>query len=65
MPKIKKEDVKKEDTVSEMKEVILDDEEKVLDPDLIVGEPLEEEDEDEISALDDEEVDPFKDKWEE
>lgn len=67
MPKTKKETINKEETVSEMKEIILDDEEKVIDPELIAGEPLidEEDEEGDDAVLDDDEVDPFKDKWEE
>ncbi len=48
------------------------EEEKIIDPDLILGdeiipgEVVDPEDEDEEGVvLDDEEVDPFKDKWEE
>ena len=48
------------------------EEEKIIDPDLMLGDEIipgdvidpEDEDED-ASLLDDEEVDPFKDKWEE
>lgn len=36
----------------------LDSEEKVLDPDLIIGD-------DDAGVIDEEEIDPFKDKWEE
>ncbi|MEK7184571.1 MAG: hypothetical protein AAB683_00340 [Patescibacteria group bacterium] len=49
------------------KEIILDDEEKVIDPDIVSADALaeeEEKDEDEL-GLDDDELDPFKDKWEE
>ncbi len=42
----------------------IDIEDKVVDPELIPGEEIEAEEEDE-AVLDDEEVDPFKDKWEE
>lgn len=42
----------------------IDIEDKVVDPELIPGEEVEVEEEDE-AVLDDEEVDPFKDKWEE
>jgi hypothetical protein len=69
MPKAKKitkgeEGVKKDET----KEILLDDEEKVIDPsvdpELINGDVASEEEEDE-SIPDDEEIDPFKDRWEE
>jgi hypothetical protein len=56
-------------TKSKVEEV--KEEEKIIDPDLILGDELipgevEEIDEEEDGvALDDEEVDPFKDKWEE
>lgn len=49
----------------ELKETLIDDEEKEIDPELIVGGLEEEETEDEVGGLDDDEVDPFKDKWEE
>ena len=42
----------------------IDIEDKIVDPELIPGEEIEAE-EDEEAVLDDEEVDPFKDKWEE
>ncbi len=56
--------VKKEDTKDETKEILLDDEEKTIDPELAVADLIPEEDENEES-LDDEEADPFKDRWEE
>jgi hypothetical protein len=68
MPKSKINSVKKspEKEIKEvLKETILDDEEKEVDPELIVGGLEEDEDMDEIGGLDDDEVDPFKDKWEE
>lgn len=44
-----------------------EDGEKEIDPEGILGESVLDEnmDEDDISSLDDDEVDPFKDKWEE
>ncbi len=45
------------------KEIILDDEEKVIDPELIQGEVADGDDEDGASL--DDELDPFKDKWDE
>jgi len=72
MPKTKKPVAKKEvkkvvKPTEEIKGVpLLDDEEKEVDPELIAGVATEEdEDADDIDALDDDEVDPFKDKWEE
>jgi hypothetical protein len=67
MPKIK-EKTKPKEFDSEEKET-----EKVIDPDLllddegvpVVEEVSEEEEEEESEVLDDDEVDPFKDKWEE
>jgi len=49
------------------KEIILEEEEKILDPELVQGEVVDDESEedDEAIGLDDDEVDPFKDKWEE
>ncbi|HEY9583805.1 MAG TPA: hypothetical protein VJI66_02480 [Candidatus Paceibacterota bacterium] len=49
------------------KEFILEEEEKILDPELVVGDAIDEveEEDDEAIGLDDDEVDPFKDKWEE
>ena len=41
-----------------------DDEEKVLDPDIVSADTLADEEEDEL-GLDDDELDPFKDRWEE
>jgi len=74
MPKAKKESTKEnktteeglEEKTDETKEIILDDEEKVLDPELIAGDVLlEDEDEEGDEIALDEEVDPFKDRWEE
>lgn len=48
----------------EDKIIEIDLEEKIIDPELIIGEESEEELE-EDAILDEEEVDPFKDKWEE
>ena len=47
------------------KEVVVDDEEKELDPEVIVGEELEAEESEEEGLLDNDEVNPFGDKWEE
>ncbi|MES3031465.1 MAG: hypothetical protein V4697_03575 [Patescibacteria group bacterium] len=58
MPKVKEAEIKKVTPAP-----LLDDE-KETDPELIPG-TLEEEELDEDGALDDEELDPFKDKWEE
>lgn len=66
MPKTKSKTVTApEETKDETKEILLDDEEKVVDPELVAGDPLleEEEENDEVLALD--EVDPFQDKYEE
>lgn len=62
MPKPKKNVEKSEET----KEIILDDEEKVLDPDLVPGDILaDDEDMDDEGIPDDDEVNPFGDRWEE
>lgn len=48
------------------KELVLEEEEKVLDPELVVGDVVDDEESEETTeGMDDEEVDPFKDKWEE
>lgn len=72
MPKIKakkdSEELDLEKTIkTEPKDILLDDEEKILDVDLVPGDVVvdEESDEDDVSGMDDDEVDPFKDKWEE
>lgn len=65
MPKPKKKVTKSDENKEETKEIILDDEEKVLDPELVVGDILPEDEEDEEGITDDEELDPFKDRWEE
>ena len=63
MPKAKKStDIENKD---ETKEILLDDEEKVLDPEIIVGDIMTDDTEDEDGIADDDEVDPFKDRWEE
>lgn len=67
MPKAKKiiKDNKKENK-EDTKEVLLDDEEKALDPELMAGDIIsEDEGEDDETIADDDEVDPFKDRWEE
>lgn len=64
MPKSKKTEVKPVAPKEEEKIIEIDTEEKELDPELLPGEEVEEELEEE-AALDDDEVDPFKDKWEE
>ncbi len=62
MPKPKKNVEKSEET----KEIILDDEEKVLDPELVPGDILaDDEDMDDEGIPDDDEVNPFGDRWEE
>lgn len=66
MPKIKT-NTKKAEPVEkdpETKEIILDDEEKVLDPEVVIGDVVTDDTEDE-EGMDDDELDPFKDKWEE
>ena len=50
---------------TETKEIILDDEEKIIDPDIVSTDTLAEEEEEDELGLDDDEIDPFKDKWEE
>lgn len=54
---------------TEPKDVLVDDEEKILvgGDELIPGDVVTDEDaeEEDASGLDDDEVDPFKDKWEE
>ena len=73
MPKTKApkvaEELDIEKVKAEPKDVLIDDEEKILvggdeliPGDVVVDEEAEEED---ASGLDDDEVDPFKDKWEE
>ena len=47
------------------KKDILDDEEKELDPETILGEEIEVEDSEDEELLDNDEVNPFGDKWEE
>ncbi len=67
MPKEKKIDTKaKKGSVNEVeeKEIMLDDEEKVIDTDSSIPEDVFEDEEDD-GLLDEDEVDPFKDKWEE
>lgn len=53
----------------EPKDVLIDDEEKIMvgEDELIPGNAVVDEDseEEDASGLDDDEVDPFKDKWEE
>jgi len=63
MPKTKK--IEDKDISETVKEIILDDEEKVLDPELVAGDIITDEDDDGDGIPDDEEVDPFKDRWEE
>ena len=68
MPKSKKieEKTKKVETKDvEEKEILLDDEDKVVDPDTDIADDIISEDEEEDGLLDADEVDPFKDKWEE
>lgn len=54
----------KETEVQKIIPVPLLDDDKEADPELIPG-TLEDEEIDEDGVLDDEEIDPFKDKWEE
>lgn len=75
MPKVKKiiqKDEEKEETKDEIKdetkEILLDDEDKVvIDPELIVGDAIsdDEDGDDDVATVDDEEVNPFGDRWEE
>lgn len=51
--------------IEEEKIIEIDLEDKLVDPELIPGEDSLDDPEDEEALLDDEEVDPFKDKWEE
>ncbi len=64
MPKAKKIEKKPVAPKEEEKIIEIDTEEKEVDPELIPGEETDEELEDD-AILDDDEVDPFKDKWEE
>lgn len=50
--------------LEEEKIIEIDIEEKIIDPEIIIGEETSE-DEDDDAGLDEEEIDPFKDKWEE
>lgn len=74
MPKIKTSDKPKDKIVEkkiskptdELEKIIeLDPEDKDADLELIPGEPVEEDAEEDEVGLDEEEIDPFKDKWEE
>lgn len=62
-------ELEKDTKSSEPKDVLIDDEEKILvdGDELIPGGVVADEDaeEEDASGLDDDEVDPFKDKWEE
>ncbi len=65
MPKTKELEKKTISPADDLEKIIeIDSEEKIMDPELIPGEEIDEE-LDEEATLDDEEVDPFKDKWEE
>lgn len=65
MPKTKELDKKTISPADDLEKIIeIDAEEKIMDTELIPGEEIDEELDDE-ATLDDEEVDPFKDKWEE
>jgi hypothetical protein len=64
MPKAKKIEKKVAAPKEEEKIIEIDTEEKELDAEIMPGEETEEELEDD-AILDDDEVDPFKDKWEE
>lgn len=67
MPKTKK--VVSSDTEEkekdEAKEILLDDEDKVIDPEIIVGDAISDDEDGDDEIPDDEEVDPFKDRFEE
>lgn len=66
MPKAKTTEKKVTKPAEEAEKIIeIDTEEKVLDDELIPGESEGDDPEDEDGSLDEEEVDPFKDKWEE
>ncbi len=70
MPKTKTTDKKEEKKikgVTEEPEKIIEiaETEEVLDEELIPGEISEDDPEEDDAGLDEEEVDPFKDKWEE
>ncbi len=60
-----KESNEEEKDKDETKEILLDDEDKVIDPEIISGDIIDDEGEDDDGIPDDEEVDPFKDRWEE
>ena len=68
-PKKDSEELDIEKAKAEPKDVLIDDEEKILvdGDELIPGNVVADEDaeEEDASGLDDDEVDPFKDKWEE
>lgn len=64
MPKAKK--VAEVENKEETKEILLDDEEKTVDPDVLSDDMMsDDEDEDGVIPGLDDEVDPFKDRWEE
>ncbi len=71
MPKAKKiikKEEDKEESKDETKEILLDDEDKVtIDPELIAGDAIsdDEDGDDDIATVDDDEVNPFGDRWEE
>lgn len=66
MPKTKTIEKKVERPVDDLEKVIgLDADDKLGDLELIPGETEEDAEEEEEALLDAEEVDPFKDKWEE
>jgi hypothetical protein len=66
MPKTKPTENKIQKPVDELEKIIeIDEETKVDDIDLVPGVVEEEDTEEEDAVLDDEEIDPFKDKWEE
>jgi hypothetical protein len=67
MPKTKKvvsndTDEKEKD---ETKEILLDDEDKVIDPEIIIGDSISDDEDGDDDMPDDEEVDPFGDRFEE
>ncbi len=64
MPKTKSAEKKSTKSLPEEKIIEIEDEVKEGDVELVAGDELEDELEDD-AILDDEEIDPFKDKWEE
>jgi hypothetical protein len=66
MPKTKSTEKKIQKPIDELEKIVeIDEETKVDDIDLVPGVVEEDDTEEEDAVLDDEEIDPFKDKWEE